>query len=150
MPMRKFVRQTKSNGNVPDVNIDFGAAAAKVARVFEPEDYKLRIESARVIPKNQNVLVALDLVEVESGSRVDGRPLWVEGPKSDAGNLTADNQHLIAQLLTLAKLPTSGNVGELVPKLAGLVFEARLVLAVDNRSGRSFNAIADVYQDQAP
>jgi hypothetical protein len=150
MSMRKFVRQTKSNGNVPDVNIDFGAAAAKVARVFEPEDYKLRIESARVIPKNQNVLVALDLVEVESGSRVDGRPLWVEGPKSDAGNLTADNQHLIAQLLTLAKLPTSGNVGELVPKLAGLVFEARLVLAVDNRSGRSFNAIADVYQDQAP
>jgi hypothetical protein len=148
---RKFVRQSqKSNGGVPDVNIDFGAAAAKVARVFEPEDYKLRIESARVIPKNQNVLVALDLVEVESGSRVDGRPLWVEGPKSDAGNLTADNQHLIAQLLTLAKLPTSGNVGELVPKLAGLVFEARLVLAVDNRSGRSFNAIADVYQDQAP
>jgi hypothetical protein len=148
--MRKFVRQTKSNGGVPDVNIDFGAAAAKVARVFEPEDYKLRIESARVIPKNQNVLVALDLVEVESGSRVDGRPLWVEGPKSDAGNLTADNQHLIAQLLTLAKLPTSGNVSELIPKLAGLEFEARLVLAVDNRSGRSFNAIADVYQDQAP
>jgi hypothetical protein len=147
--MRKFVRQ-KANGGTPDVNIDFGAAAAKIARILEPQDYKLRIESARVISKNENTLVALDLVEVESGNRVDGRPLWVEGPKSDAGNLTSENQHLIAQLLTLAKLPTSGNVGELIPKLAGLEFEARLVLAVDNRSGRSFNAIADVYQDQAP
>jgi hypothetical protein len=143
---RKFVRQ-KSNGGVPDVNIDFGAAAAKVARIFEPEDYKLRVESARVISKNQNVLVALDLIETESGNRVDTRPLWVEGPRSDAGNLTADNQHLIAQLLTLAKLPTSGNVGELIPKLAGQEFEARLVLDIDNRNGRSFNAIAGVYTD---
>jgi hypothetical protein len=146
--MRKFVRQ-KSNG-APDVNIDFGAAAAKVARTFEPEDYKLRIESARVIPKNQNVLVALDLVELGSGSRVDTRPLWVAGPKADAGALTASNQHLIAQLLTLAKLPTSGNVSELIPKLAGLEFDARLVLDVDNRNGRSFNSIADVgYTDDA-
>lgn len=32
--MRKFVRQ-KSNGSAPDVELDFGAAAAKVARVFE-------------------------------------------------------------------------------------------------------------------
>jgi hypothetical protein len=146
---RKFVRQ-KSNGGVPDVNIDFGAAAAKVARVFEPEDYKLRIETARVIPKNQNVLVALDLVELESGSRVDTRPLWVAGPKADADNLTADNQLLIAKLLTLAKLPTVGNVSELIPKLAGLTFDARLVLDVDNRNGRSFNSIADVgYTDDA-
>ena len=69
--------------------------------------------------------------------------------KSDAGNLTAENQHLIAQLLTLKQLPTSGNVGDLIPKLAGLEFEAQLVLAVDNRSGRSYNAIADVYVDDA-
>ena len=31
--MRKFVRQ-KANGNGADVNIDFGAAAAKVARTI--------------------------------------------------------------------------------------------------------------------
>jgi hypothetical protein len=149
--MRKFVRQKSVNGgNAANVNLDFGAAAAKVARTFEPDEYKLRIESARVIEKNQNILIALDLVELESGGRVDGRPLWVDGPKSDSGNLTAENQHLVGQLLTLAKLPTVGNVGELIPKLAGLEFAGRLVLAVDNRSGRSFNAIADVYMDETP
>ena len=146
--MRKFVRQ-KSNNNTPDVELDFGAAAAKVARTFEPNEYRLKVESAHVIQRNENILIALDLVELESRGRVDGRPLWVDGPKSGAGNLTADNQHLIAQLLTLAKLPTAGNVGDLIPKLAGLEFDARLVLAVDNRSGRSYNAIADIYTDDA-
>jgi hypothetical protein len=145
--MRKFTRQ--KSATAPDVNIDFGAAAAKVARVFEPGEYKVRIESARVVQRKMNVLVALDLVEIESGCRVDGRPLWVDGPNSNAGNLTAENQHQIAQLLTLAKLPTVGNVGTLIPKLAGLEFSAQLVLAVDNRSGRSYNAIADVYLDDA-
>jgi hypothetical protein len=142
--MRKFVRQT-SNGTA--VELDFGAAAAKVARTFAPSAYKLRIQAARVIPRKDNILVALDLVELDSGGRVDTRPLWVDGPKADAGNLTAENQHLIAQLLTLAKLPTSGNVSELIPQLAGLEFEAHLVLSVDNRSGRSFNAISAVYTD---
>jgi hypothetical protein len=146
--MHKFKRQ-KSNNVTPDVDIDFGAATTKVARTFEPSEYKLRVESARVIGKNQNVLIALDLIETESGRRVDTRPLWVEGPNSDAGNLAAENQHLVGQMLTLAKLPTSGNVGDLIPKLAGLEFDARLVLAVDDRSGRSFNAIADIYTDEA-
>ena len=73
--------------------------------------------------------------------------MWVDGPNAHSGTLTAENQHLIAQLLTLAELPTAGNVGALIPKLAGLEFDARLVLAVDNRSGRSFNSIADVYMD---
>ena len=144
--MQKFKRQTSNSGAL-DVNIDFGAAATKVARTFEPGDYKLRLESARIIEKNQNILIALDLIETESGRRVDTRPLWVDGPKSDAGNLTAENQYLIAQLLTLAKLPTGGNVP--IPKLAGLEFDARLVLAVDNRSGRSFNTVADVYMGAA-
>lgn len=143
--MKKFVRQ-KSNNAAP-VTIDFGAAAAKVARIFAPGEYKLRIASARVIQRNQNVLIALDLVELESGSRVDGRPLWVEGPNSSAGDLTAENQDLIAQLLKFAKQPTVGNVGDLIPKLAGLEFDARLVLAIDNRSGRSYNAIAEIYTD---
>lgn len=148
--MRKFVRQ-KSNGNAAaDVELDFGAAAAKVARCFEPNEYRLRVESASVRKSNENnILVVLDLVEVESGSRVDGRPLWVDGPNSDAGNLTAENQHLVAKLLTLAKLPTSGQVGTLIPKLAGLEFNASLVLAEDNRSGRAYNEIADIYMDDA-
>ena len=144
--MKKFIRQKAAN-QVPNVELDFGAAATKVPRVFEPDEYKLRIESARVIQRNQNILIALDLIETESGGRIDSRPLWVEGPNANSGNLTAENQHLVAQLLTLAKLPTAGNVGELIPKLAGLEFNAQLVLAVDSRSGRSFNAIADIYMD---
>jgi hypothetical protein len=99
--MKKFVRQ-KSGNNTPDVNIDFGAAAAKVPRVFEPAEYKLRLESARVILHQQNVSVALDLVELESGRLVDGLPLWVDGPNSDAGTLAVENKNLIARLLTLA------------------------------------------------
>jgi hypothetical protein len=141
--MKKFVRQ-KSSNNEPDVNIDFGAAAAKVPRVFVHGEYKLRLESARVILNKPNVSVALDLVERESGDRVDLRPLWVDGPNSDAGTLTAENQNLIAQLLTLAKLPTSGNVSDLIPKLAGLEFDAYLVLDVDSRSGRRYNALSKI------
>ena len=143
--MRKFVRQKSDTVAPPDVNLDFGAAASKVARVVQPGEYALRVELARVIQKNQNILVALDLVDTDSGGRIDTRPLWVDGPRSDCGNLTAENQHLIAQLLTLAKLPTVGNVGELIPKLAALEFDAQLVLAVDNRSGRSYNAISGIY-----
>ena len=144
--MKKFTRQAANQA--PDAELDFSAAAAKVARVFEPDEYKLRIESARVIQKNQNILIALNLIETESGGRVDSRPLWVEGPKANSGTLAAENQQLVAQLLTLAKLPTAVNVSTFIPKLAGLEFDARLVLAVDNRSGRSFNAIAAIYTNE--
>lgn len=148
-PMRKFVRQKSNNGAV-DANIDFGAAAAKVARVFEPSEYRLKVQSARVIQPNGNVSVVLDLVELGSGGRIATSPMWVDGPNAAAGDLAAENKNLIAQLLTLADLPTAGNVSELIPKLAGLEFDARLVLSVDNRRGRSFNAIADIYTDEAP
>ena len=47
--MKKFTRQKSGNAPTADINLDFGAAAAKVARVFEPGEYRLRIESARVI-----------------------------------------------------------------------------------------------------
>ena len=42
--MKKFTRQKSGNAPTADINLDFGAAAAKVARVFEPGDYRLRIE----------------------------------------------------------------------------------------------------------
>ena len=60
--MKKFTRQKSGNAPIADINLDFGAAAAKVARVFEPGEYRLRIESARVVQKGQNIFVALDLV----------------------------------------------------------------------------------------
>ena len=145
--MKKFTRQKSGNA---DINLDFGAAAAKVARVFEPGEYRLRIESARVVSSKQNVLVALDLIETESGGRVQSRPLWVEGPNAGDNQLVTENKHLVAQLLTLVGLPTAGNVGALIPQLAGLEFDARLVLDVDSRSGRPYNTIAAIYQDSAP
>ena len=85
----------------------------------------------------------------EGGDRVDSRPLWVDGPNAGAGPFAAENQHLLAQLLTLAGQPTSGNVGALIPKLAGLEFDGRLVLETDS-SGRTYNALAAIYADDAP
>lgn len=143
--MKKFIRPKSGNGGIAPPDIDFGAAADKIARTFELDAYNLRIQAARVIQHNENVLIALDLVEMESGSRVNTLPLWVHGPNASAGDLAAKNQHTIAQLLTLAGLPTSGNVAELIPKLAGLEFDARLAPAVDGRSGRTHNEIAEVF-----
>ena len=148
--MKKFTRQQSGSTPTTNINLDFGAASAKVARVFEPGEYRLRIESAHIIQSNQNVLVALDLIEAEGGGRVASQPLWVDGPNAGAGQLVIENQHLVAQLLTLAGLPTAGNVGSLIPQLMGLEFDARLALAIDNRSGRTYNALAVIYVDDAP
>jgi hypothetical protein len=87
---------------------------------------------------------------MESGSRIDIQPLWVDGPNASAGDLAVKNQHLIAQLLALRALPTKGNVGDLIPQLAGLEFWVRLVLAIDSRTSRTHNALADVYADNGP
>jgi hypothetical protein len=36
-------------------------------------------------------------------------------------------------------------VSDLIPKLAGLEFDAHLALAVDSRSGRIYNALSKIY-----
>ena len=148
--MKKFTRQTSGNSPTADVNLDFAAAGAKVARLLEPGEYQLASTSARMIQNNQNVSVVLNLIEMEGGSRVDIRPLWVNGPNAGAGDLAVKNQHLIAQLLTLRELPTAGNVGDLVPRLAGLEFDAHLVLDPDRRTARTYNALVAVYLDDRP
>jgi hypothetical protein len=148
--MKKFVRTKPTNTAAADITIDFGAASAQIAQVLDPEVYQLRIESARVIQNNQNTLVALDLIEIESGAHVANLPIWVDGPNANAGRLVAENRHLIAQLLNLAGKPTAGNVRALIPELAGLTFEAQLALDIDSRTGRSFNAIATIVTDDGP
>jgi hypothetical protein len=147
--MKKFTRQKSGNTPTGDINLDFGAAAAKVAHVLEPGDYKLRIETARVVQNGPNVLVAMDLVIAEGGDRIDSRPLWVDGPNAGIGPYAAENQHLLAQLLALAGQPTSGNVNSLIPKLSGLKFDGYLILKRDS-NGRAYNALATVHQDGAP
>lgn len=147
--MKNFTRQKSGNAPTADINIDFGAAATQVARVFEPGDYRLRIETARVVQSGQNVLVALDLVMVDGGDRIDSRPLWVAGPNASIGPYAAENQHLLAQLLALAGQPTSGNVNNIIPKLSGLEFDGYLILKRDS-NGRAYSALATVPQDDAP
>jgi hypothetical protein len=147
--MKKFTRQKSANSPTADINLDFGAAAAKVARVFEPDDYKMRIKSARVVQSGQNILVALDLVMAESGDRIDSRPLWVAGPSAGIGPFAAENQNLVAQLLTLAGQPTTGNANALIPKLTGLEFEGYLILKRDS-NGRTYNTLATIHHDGSP
>jgi hypothetical protein len=145
--MKTFTRQTRPNTSVA---IDFGAASDQVARVFDPEVYPLRVESARVIQKNGNTLIAIDLVEVEDGGRVALQPIWIDGPNANAGTLAYENRHIIAQLLALAGKPTAGDPLELVPSLAGLTFDAHLIISPDTRTGRIFNAIGTILVDGRP
>ena len=88
---------------------------------------------------NGNVFADCDLVELESGARVSLQPLWVAGPNAEASPLVVENHDVIAQMLRPADLETSGNVGELIPKLAGREFGARLAIYPDSRTGRTFN-----------
>jgi hypothetical protein len=85
----------------------------------------------------------------EDGGRVATRPLWVQGPNADGNQLAENNMALVAQLLTLVGLPTVGKVSAHIPKLAGLEFEARLVLDPDRVTGRPYNALAEIYVDDA-
>jgi hypothetical protein len=144
--MKRFTDQTQTK---PPAVIDFGAASDQVARVLAPEVYTLSIESARVIHKNGNTSIALDLVEAEKGGRVALQPLWVDGPNANAGG-PIEHKHIIAQLLALAGRPTEGDPQELVPSLAGLTFEAQLIISRDNRTGRTFNAIGTILVDGRP
>ncbi len=148
--MKKFTRQNATRAPAADIAIDFGAASEQVARVFEPEVYGLQVKSASVLHSpNSNFFVVLDLVELESGTRVSLQPLWVDGPNAKAGSLVAENCDVIAQMLSGAGLATSGNVGELIPKLAGHEFAARLVISHDSRTGRTYNSIAAVIPEDA-
>ena len=145
--MKTFVRQEPPDAAAVATNIDFGAASGQIARVLDPEVYGLSIESARVVQRSQNTLIALDLIEVESGAHVAIQPIWVDGPNANAGRLAAENRHLIAQLLKLAGKPTAGEVHELISALAGLTFEAQLTICTDSRTGRVFNAIGTILID---
>jgi hypothetical protein len=149
--MKKFIRQNATKAPAPDIAIDFAAASEQVARVLEPEVYGLQVKTASVRHSpNSNVFVVLDLVELESAARVSLQPLWVAGPNADAGSLVAENRDVIAQMLSGAGLARSGNVGELIPKLAGHEFAARLAISHDSRTGRTYNSIAAIIPDDAP
>ena len=71
--MKKFTRQTSGNAPTADVNLDFAAASAKVARLFQPGEYRLRIDSARIIQNNQNVSVVLNLIEMAQAAESDAK-----------------------------------------------------------------------------
>jgi hypothetical protein len=68
--MKRFVSRKSNN------TMDFGAASAQIGKVFEPEIYSVRIDAAHVI-ENQNTLVVLELIEVETGAHVKIQPIWI-------------------------------------------------------------------------
>jgi hypothetical protein len=144
MTVKKFVRNEPNHALSNDVTIDFGAAADRIPRTFEPGFYDLQIQSADVIKNNDNTLILLEVVEMQSGNRVATSPIWIDGPKAHVGQLAAENRLLIAKLLHSAGQPTAGKVSELISRLVGAIFEAHLVERVDNRTGRTLNVIMDV------
>ena len=53
--MRKFMSQKSTKAaRTAGCESDFGAAAAKVAQAFEPSEYQLRLESARIIQSTRS------------------------------------------------------------------------------------------------
>jgi hypothetical protein len=148
--MKTFTRKKSTSPPMADRSIDFAADSEKIAVELPPDYYDLRVANAAVIERpNGNMLVDLGLVEKESGARVRMRPLWIAGPKEDEGPLAVQNRLLIAQLLTLAGEETSGKPGELIPKLIGMEFAARLTCSQDAQTGVRYNAIAEVFADEA-
>ena len=72
--MKKFTRSTANT----NVTMNLRASAGQLARVFEPEIYELCIKGARLIHSGSgNVSLALDIIEIECGSTVSTRPLWL-------------------------------------------------------------------------
>jgi len=150
--MKKFVRQTSADSAGNGLKLNLRANAARVARTFEPGFYQLRIDAARlVVARTGNVSIALDIIEMDSGVLADTRPLWIAGPNATVGRLAAENQALVAQLLELAGQNIDGEIqlADVVPKLVGLTFDARLALATDSRTGRTYNAVAAIIMDDA-
>jgi hypothetical protein len=140
--MRSFRRPPSAT---PDVEIDFGGAKDRLPKLLEPGSREVQIQAAKVVAKNDNISVILDLLDVETGVRIDSRPLWVDGPKANSGTLAAENQELIGRMLELAGKSTSGPVGQLMAELAGLTFTAVLGVGTDSRTGRVYNTLIGVY-----
>jgi hypothetical protein len=142
--MRSF-RRTPVATPTPDVEIDFGGAKDRLPKLLEPGSREVQIQAATVASKNDNLSVILDLLDIETGVRIDNRPLWVDGPKANIGRLAAENRELIARMLELAGKPTSGSVAKLLTELAGLTFTAVLGVGTDSRTGRAYNTLIGVY-----
>ena len=110
--MKKFTRQTSGNAPPANVNLDFCSSRREGRPLYLSQAATdLASTPPALFKTNRTFPVVLNLIEMEGGSRVDIRPLWVDGPNAGAGDLAVKNQHLIAQLLTLRELPTAGNVG---------------------------------------
>ena len=71
--MKNF-RRPPSATSAPDVEIDFGAAKDRLPKLFEPGSREVQVQAAKVVAgKNGNISVVLDLLDVETGARIDNR-----------------------------------------------------------------------------
>jgi hypothetical protein len=143
--MKRFSRSPSTTATL-DMAIDFGAAKDRLPKLFEPGSREVQVQAAKVAAgKNGNISVVLDLLDVETGDRIDNRALWVDGPNANVGTLAAENQELIARMLELAGKPNSGSVAQLIAELVGLTFTAVLGVGTDSRTGRAYNTLIGVY-----
>ena len=146
--MKKFTRSTANT----NVTMNLRASAGQLTRVFEPEIFELCIKGARLIHSGAgNVSLALDIIEIESGAAVSARPLWLDGPNAGNVPFAAENQQLLLKLLESAGQTTEGeiSIAESIKALVGLQIQARLVLDLDQRTGRTCNKLIEIINDGA-
>ena len=149
--MKKFTRQTSGNAPTADVNLDFGAAGAKVARLFEPGEYRLRIELRPHYSKQSERFCGSG--PHRNGKRQPGRHptpcgwtgrtparailLGEPGPDCTTANPPSSCQPRVT-------LATSFR------NWRGWSSMRASYSTADSRSGRTYNALADIYVDDVP
>ena len=147
--MKKFTRSNTAT----NLTMNLRASAGQLAQVLDPEIYELCIKGARLISSEAgNVSLALDLTEVESGAAVSTRPLWLDGPKAGKGTFAAENQRLLVQLLEAAGEATEGEIqlAVSIKALVGLQIHARLMIASDQWTGRTYTKLIEIINNGAP
>lgn len=140
--MNRFVRPNRQPAKAPGSSqINF--AAAKKTVLLDPGRYELRIERAESVRRQGNTSIALTTTDIASGQIVNTKPMWVAGPNAKSGDLSEQNQAVIADLLRLAGQPLDGDPAVLLKGLVGLRFLGDLGIESD-QNANPFNSLRGV------
>ena len=140
--MNRFVRPNRQQPNAPGSSqINF--AAAKKTVLLDPGRYELRIERAELVGRQGNTSIALTTTDIASGQIVNTKPMWVAGPNAKSGDLSEQNQAVIADLLRLGGQPLEGDPAVLLKGLVGLRFVGDLGIESD-QNANPFNSLRGV------
>ena len=140
--MNRFVRPNSQQANAPgSVKLNF--ATAKKTVLLDPGRYELRIERAELVRRQGNTSIALTTTDIASGQIVNTKPMWVAGPNAKSGDLSEQNQAVIADLLRLAGQPLDGDPAVRLKGLVGLRFLGDLGIESD-QNANPFNSLRGV------